>query len=215
MNTDTIPENTGSISKFTRLSGLLLLVFSLIVIFVRFVQFALFNDPPLDELVQTQGFILLLGIPSVLSAIFFLVGLAGLYIKHIQRLGVFGNWVFLAAYLGIQLSAGAIWSYAFVAPAIAPIAPELLASPSSGVVRWTLISFLLGQVGWLLAGLWTFWVAVLPRWSSLTLVLSIAAGIALAPFADTQLLRLLFNILLGIGPGAIGVALWRGDQRSP
>jgi hypothetical protein len=206
-------ETPDTISKFIHISGIMLVAFSIVVVAARFVQFFLFKDPSLEELVQREAFIPLLGIPSVLSAIFFLVGLTGIYLKHIYRIGVFGNLIFITAFIGIQLSAGAIWSYAFATPAIAPVAPDLLTNPSSGIVRATLISFLLGQLGWLMVGTWTFWVGLLPRWSSLTLILSIAAGIAIAPFADTQILRFLFNVLLGIGPGVIGMVMWRGQEK--
>ena len=177
-------------------------------VLVRFVPSFIFKDPPLEELVQAQGFIPLLGIPSLLSALVFMLGLAGLFLKQLRQIDVMGAVVFLFAFVGVALSYGAIWSYALVTPEIAALAPELLLDPSSGLVMATLISFMLGQVGWLLVGVWSFLKGSIPRWSSLTMIISILGAMGLSPFAETQAIRLLFNVLLGIGPAVIGYVLW-------
>ena len=91
---------------------------------VRFVHFFIFKDPPLEELVQAQGFIPLLGIPSLLSALVFLLGLAGLFLRQLRQINVMGAVVFLFAFVGVALSYGAILSYALVTPGIAVLAPE-------------------------------------------------------------------------------------------
>jgi len=198
-----------ALSLTVRISGILLFVFSILVVLVRFVQFYLFKDPPLEDLVQAQGFIPMLGIPSLLSALFFLIGLGGLFLKQLRHIDVMGAVVFLFAFVGVALSYGAIWSYALATPGIAALAPELLVDPSSVLVMATLISFMLGQVGWLLVGVWSFLKGSIPRWSSMTLIFSILGAMALSPFAETQTVRLLFNMLLGIGPAVIGYVLWR------
>ena len=40
-------------------------------------------------------------------------------------------------------------------------------------------------------------------------VSSIILVVVMTPFAQTQLLRLIYNILLGVGPLSIGYVLWR------
>jgi hypothetical protein len=41
---------------------------------------------------------------------------------------------------------------------------------------------------------------------------SIVLALVLTPFAATPFLRLLFNVLLGAGPLAVGYVLWRGQH---
>jgi hypothetical protein len=70
----------------------------------------------------------------------------------------------------------------------------------------------LGQVGWLLMALVDWWAAVIPRWASAVSLGAIFVTLIMAPWAQTQFLRLVFNILLGAGPLAIGYVLWRGGR---
>lgn len=48
-----------------------------------------------------------------------------------------------------------------------------------------------------------------PRWALTVAILSIGMVVVLTPFAQSQALRFIHNLLLGLGPLAIGLVLWR------
>ena len=52
----------------------------------------------------------------------------------------------------------------------------------------------------------------IPQRASLVAIGSIVLVVVMMPFAQTQLLRLIYNALLGAGPLTIGFVLWRGGQ---
>ena len=55
--------------RFIRLSGFLFLLFGVMAVVFRIIQFLILGDPPLEELVVTQSFLILQGIPSLAVAI--------------------------------------------------------------------------------------------------------------------------------------------------
>lgn len=188
--------------------------FGVAAILMRIVQFIILGDPPLEELVLTNAFLYLQGIPSLVMAVLFLIGATALYLYQAHDLGWLGLVVYTAAFFALVLSSGAMWTYAFTAPELAREAPQLLNSPSSGIIQAVIASLGLGQMGWLLLILVSFKTRLVPRWALWTSILSIVLVGGLAPFAQTQLLRLIYNILLGVGPLAIGYVLWKvPDQK--
>jgi len=205
------PNNTAdAFERFIRLSGLLFFAFGLLAVMLRILQFFILGDPPLETLVLDRRFLLLQGIPSLLAAIFFLAGASALYLRQAGELGRLGLATYFLAFAALVLSTGAMWTYAFSAPALARQAPDLLSSPSSGIVRAVLGSMALGQVGWLLLLVVSLRSKSAPRWALITALASILLVVLLTPFAQTRFLRLVYNILLGAGPLAVGYSLWRG-----
>ena len=211
------PESPGTsaIPRFIRLTGLLLVLFTIIVVLLRFVQFVMMGDPPLVDLVQTDGFMWLQGIPSLIAAVFFLLGITGLYLRQADESGLFGLASYIFAFFAVTLSAGAMWTYAFTAPIVAREAPALLTDASHCLIVAVLGSMLIGQVGWLLMGISALRANVIPKWASLILIASVLLVIAMAPLATTQLYRLAYNTLLGVGPITIGYVLWRDKIHAP
>ena len=110
----------------------------------------------------------------------------------------------------MTISTGAMWTYAFTAPDLAREIPALLTDPTSGIVRAVIASMFIGQIGWLLMGLVALRANVIPRWAAVVAIGSILLAMALTPFAETQFIRFVFNLLLGAGPLAVGWVLWRG-----
>jgi hypothetical protein len=77
-------------------------------------------------------------------------------------------------------------------------------------IRTTVITSLaLGQIGWLLLVLVSFKSRKIPRWALWASIISIVLVVVMTPFAQTQLLRLIYNILLGAGPLTMGYVLWK------
>lgn len=139
-----------ALRTFIKTSGFLFLLFGLFSVLLRIAQFFILGDPPLETLALDRRFFYLQGIPSLLAAIFFLAGATALYILQAHRLGRLGLLTYFVTFATLVLSAGAMWTYAFTAPALAQNAPGLLTSTGSGVIRAVLGCMALGQVGWLL-----------------------------------------------------------------
>jgi hypothetical protein len=207
-----VSPHQNSINQFMRFSGFLFFLFGLIAVAFRIIQFFILGDPPLEELVLTKSFMILQGIPSLLAAIFFLSGASALYLRQADRHGLFGLVTYFLAFSAMVLSSGAMWTYAFTAPVLAREAPYLLTSASSGIIKAVIGSMALGQVGWLLLTIVSLRARVIPRWAVLVAIFSILLVVVMTPFAQTQLLRFIYNVLLGAGPLAIGYVLWRNGK---
>ncbi|MGD8814824.1 MAG: hypothetical protein PVI78_10155 [Anaerolineales bacterium] len=202
----------ASWDRFIRTSGFLFLLFGLMSVLFRLTQFLILGDPPLEELVLTRTFMVLQGIPSLLAAIFFLSGSTALYLRQAHRLGVLGLIVYFVAFAALVISTGAMWTYAFTAPVLAREAPQLLTTVSSGIVQAVLLSMMLGQIGWFLLVVVSFKANIIPRWALFVAVFSMILVIVMTAFAQTPILRLIYNLLLGMGPLAIGYVLWRHGE---
>lgn len=167
------------------------------------------GDPPLEELVLNEGFLILQGIPSLFAAIFFVSGASALYLRQSNQLGLVGLIIYFFAFSALVISSGAMWTYTFTAPVLAREAPHLLTSASSGIIKAVIGSMALGQVGWLSLAIVSLRGRILPRWALIVAIACIILAIIMTPFANTQLLRLIYNVLLGVGPLAIGYVLSR------
>ena len=205
------PKASTSADPFIRVSGFLFFAFGLMAVLLRILQFFVLGDPPLETLVLDPRFLVLQGIPSLLAGIFFLSGASALYLRQADQLGRLGLVLYFLAFAALVLSTGAMWTYAFTAPVLAREAPDLLTSPSSGIIRAVLGSMALGQAGWLLLLLVSLKGKAIPRWALTVAIASILLVVILTPYAQSQVLRLLCNILLGAGPLAVGYVLWRGQ----
>jgi hypothetical protein len=198
-----------ALARFVRFAGLLLVTFGVLMILFRVAQFLILGDPPLDELVQHPLFLPLQGLPGLAAAVAFLLGITGLYLRQAERSGTLGLIAYLLAFFAVSVSAGVMWAYAFAGPPIARHAPQLLTDVSAGLTVPILLSLSLGQLGWLLMGVTALRARVIPRWASWLLIGSVLLLFVLAPLATSQLARLAYNTLLGLGPLAVGYVLWR------
>lgn len=205
-----------------RLSGMAALIGGIFIILARVFQVLLYGAAPLSIQAASPHFFAALGLPGLIGSLGFLIGLMGLYARQAVRSGLIGLIVFLMAYLGIALSLGANWGYAFIAPYLARQDPSLLdtsfTDPGWGVLGpGFAYSYLAGGIGWLLMGILTMLVGVLPRWVGATIVVSIVLS-TVVPLEPHGPGGILINLLLSAGPMAIGYALWTeqaaGDSHS-
>jgi hypothetical protein len=189
-----------------KLCGLGSIVGGILEILVRVPQFTYFNDQPLTMMAKQPGFVLLLGMPSLVASILILFVVIGVYMVQMKESGTFGLFAFLIAFVGVILSTGANWTYAFVSPAIAQSAPHLLEGDPAGqgLVTAIMTSYLAAQMGLLVLGISMLRAKVFPRWVSYTLICSIIIVGILSPFAGTQFLRFLYNGVIGLGPIVVG-----------
>ena len=209
-----IDNDQKMIRALIRIGGFLFFSFGIAALLFRIIQFGILGDPPLEILVLTDEFIFLQGIPSLIVAVFFLIGATVLYLHQAQQLGWIGLVIYFISFSMLVLSSGAMWTYTFTAPELARKAPQLLTSPSGGIVRSVMASLALGQIGWLLLVLVSFRSRKIPRWALWVSIISILLVIVITPLAQSQLLRLIYNILLGAGPLAVGYVLWRAPVRN-
>jgi hypothetical protein len=159
---------------------------------------------------KQPGFTLLLGIPSLLASILILFGVIGVYLVQVKESGLFGLTAFIIAFVGVVLSTGANWTYAFVSPAISKNAPYLLEGDPAGqgLVNAIMISYLMAQIGLFVLGISMLRTNIFPKWVSITLIGSIIFVGILSPFAESQFLRVLYNVIIGLGPIVIGYYLF-------
>ena len=202
----------GSIERFIRVSGFLFFLFGLLSILFRVIQFFVLGDPPLELLVLDQRFLYLQGIPSLFAAIFFLCGATALYLRQAKQTGRLGLMVYFVAFTGLVISTGGMWTYAFTAPALARDAPHLLSSSNSVIIQAVMGSLVLGQFGWLLLLVVSLKGRVVPRWALFVAILSIVLVVIATPYVQTQFHRLLYNVVLGSGPLAVGYVLWCSQE---
>jgi hypothetical protein len=139
-------------------------------------------------------------------------GLAGLYLRQREEVGVLGFIGSSLAIIGLALIASAMYFEAFIAPSVAARAPELFESfPAAGGWRGFLAGVLasgaLFGVGFLLFGITMFRARIMPRWA---IVLAVVGGI---PFAVNFLLPRPIAILAvtvhSIGLMGLGFGLWK------
>ena len=135
------------------------------------------------------------------SAVLLAIGLAGLYLHQEARLGPFGAAAFVLALAGTVFAAGGQWTYVFVVPYFAGVAPELVNESTGSVLAGFVLSYAVLALGWILFGLATLRAAVFPRWGALLIVAG--AAIAFLPLPSRTL-------VLAIAVGLLGARLLRG-----
>jgi uncharacterized membrane protein (UPF0136 family) len=86
---------------------------------------------------------------ALISSVLLAGGLVGIYAARSEATGVLGLIGFALAFAGQILAAGGTWSEAFVTPALAQEAPELLLSDPPGIVMFgNILTSGLLTVGW-------------------------------------------------------------------
>lgn len=134
------------------------------------------------------------------SVVLLAIGLVGLYLHQETRFGAFGVAAFVLALAGTVLAAGGQWTYVFVVPHFAGVAPELVNESTGSVLAGFVLSYAVLALGWILFGLATLRAKVFPRWAALLMVAG--AAIAFLPLPSRTL-------VLAIAVGLLGVRLLR------
>lgn len=119
---------------------------------------------------------------SWLYTAFFLLGLFGLYLYQLEKIGPLGLITFLITYLGLLLGIGSLWSAVFLWPEVAARIPEwtdtLATNPPPLLGTGVLLSGFLAGIGWVLFGLASLIAKMLPR----TALIMMITGMLLLPF---------------------------------
>jgi hypothetical protein len=166
---------------------------------------------PFEQLGETDAYLtssyLLSSGLRLLSTIFLLWALLGIYGRQSRAAGTFGLWAFVVAFLGTAIQAGNTWAEVFVWPTLAQVAPNMMsgqtteASPylASGIS----LSSPLQGLGIILFGVATFMARVYPRWAAVLLIVSIPVTIVL-PGTSGTFSESIGPILFGIAVAALG-----------
>ena len=205
-----------SYSSTIRISGFFAIAAGLLIILARVLQVALYGALPLSIHAAKPFFVPLVGIPGLLGTIFFLLGITGLYALQAREVGLLGLITYLLAFVGISLSIGANWTYAFGSPYLAFTNASILDTdfrdPVWGIFGTGFIySYLLSAVGYLAFSAVTIFAGAVPRWIGIVMLASMSlAGVL--PFGTVGWTAILLNILMGIGPIVFGYHLWRVEE---
>lgn len=207
-----------SFTRLIRLSGLAGIAGGCLIITTRVIQVALYGSQPLSVYAQSSSFVIAVGIPGLLGSVCLALALMGLYARQADRIGSAGLVAFLVAFLGLCLSLGANWAYAFGAPYLGTTAPDLLdaeftASAWGIFGTGFLVSYIMGAVSWLLMSIVTLVAGVLPRRVGVVMLGSMVLAVIL-PLGTLGPPAILLNVLLGLGPIAFGYALWKEPESS-
>lgn len=117
---------------------------------------------------------------ALLGVFALMVGVIALYAAQSPSFGGLGLSGALLALLGAALTFGGIWSQVFVVPGLQQAAPDVLAD---GGLTTVLVGFVLSYsmlgLGGLLFGIASLRAAVLPRWTSIVVI--VGAVVCFAP----------------------------------
>ena len=148
----------------------------------------------------------------VAAVLFILLGLVGLFIRHIGWIGPFGLTAFVLAFAGTVLFGGethvAAIAFPFIAENAAALFESFLRSPTSAVLGVAGLFLLL--VGYIVLGIVLFRAGRSPRWSAVMLPVG---WLILTNGPPGQLIyRLVGGILIGVGFLGQGWALWSSQE---
>jgi hypothetical protein len=209
-------DMTVTATKLTRAAGVAAAVSGLIFIGVQI------KHPHLDVRSITTNDAVVRNSLKLLMATLALVGITGIYLRQVQKMGVLGlvgYVLFSAGYLGIACTA---FIAAFVLPTLAHSAPayvgDVIAAGNNGkaigdiglmqpVILVTAFGYL---VGGLTFGIALFRANVLARWAAALLAVGTAATVATGMFPQYERL---FPIPAGIAFIGLGYSLWH-EQRA-
>jgi hypothetical protein len=195
MNSPNLARVGGGLAAI--LGGLLIVVAAIVGLFVDFENVA----------VAATGSYILFAILSLLGAILVLGALVGLYARQAEQAGSLGLLAFLVTFLGMALVVGASWTSTFTEPALAQVAPELLAQEPPGWLDFGFtLTYVLASLGWLLFGVATLRAGVYPRAAAILLI--VGALISFVPLPLTE-------VILAIAIAWLGFELFTGRGVSP
>ncbi len=199
-------------ARLIRLGGLAFILAGVFIVLARVFEVVLYGDQPLSEQATSELFVPWVGIPGLAGSILFLIGIVVLYARQCERAGLFGLVSFLFAFVGTALTAGANWTYAFGAPYLAEVSPEIL-DTGFGDPRWGVFgvgfasAYMLGGLGWVVMCISVLRAGELRRWVGLTMLISVVAA-GVVPLGIAGVSGIVVNVLLGLGPVVCGYELW-------
>jgi hypothetical protein len=209
---------TITTTKLTRAAGLCAVVAGLLFIGVQV------NHPHVDVTFVTTTEYKVRQTLKVLMAALSLIGITGMYLRQVKKIGVLGLLGFVLFGSGYLVMLGVEFVGAFVLPSLADSAPgyvnDVLAVATGGHAAGdigliqTAISVMgityLG--GGFIFGIALFRANVLARWAAALLAVGTVATIAI-PLLP-QINERLFAIPTGVALIGLGYSLWR-EQRTP
>jgi len=162
------------------LGGLLIVVAAIVGwLFVDFENFAG---------AAATGTYIFFALLSLLGAILVLGGLVGLYARQSEQAGSLALFSFLVTFFGMALVVGASWEATFTEPALAQVAPELLAQdPPAWLDFGFTLTYGLASVGWLLFGVATLRARIYPRAAAILLIVGAVISFVPVPFTEVIL----------------------------
>ena len=195
------------LSKFMRLSGILLLLGGLLVAF----SWSFHPLEPDHHAMQSTRWLIVHGLAGI-GLVLSVPGLMGLYIQVAEESGVLGLIGFILAVIGTALYAGAIlFIEVATLPFIAalPIAEELFTATPPAFMAVFAATFITFALGFVLLGIATLRGPVLPRWSGLLLLIGAPLFAFPVPPAPV-IVNTVGAVLFGLGYVWLGYALWAG-----
>jgi hypothetical protein len=209
---------TITTTKLTRAAGLCAVVAGLLFIGVQV------NHPHVDVTFVTTTEYKVRQTLKVLMAALSLIGITGMYLRQVKKIGVLGLLGFVLFGSGYLVMLGVEFVGAFVLPSLADSAPgyvnDVLAVATGGTATGdigqmqTLIvaSGIAYLAGGFIFGIALFRANVLARWAAALLAVGTVATIAI-PLLP-QINERLFAIPTGVALVGLGYSLWR-EQRTP
>lgn len=209
---------TGAVTVLSVIrSGGVALVVGGVLLIVYIILQVVAGSPADPENVVKTTFSLAFHI-RVAAVLFILLGLVGLFIRHIGWIGQFGLTAFVLAFAGTALFGGetyaAATTFPFIAENDAALFESFLRSPTSAVLG--IAGLLLLLVGYIMLGIVLFRADLSPRWSAV--MLPIGWLILTSGPPGQVIYRLVGGTLIGVGFLGQGWALWssQGEAlRSP
>lgn len=215
MNTDRNDENRmkPTAPKLMRWSGLAALVAGII-----FAGIQPIHPPDVLASVTTGAWAIITSFKLAMCFLF-LFGIAGLYVRQMEKAGWLGLAGFVLLMVSWALQSGFVFAEVFILPPLATAAPQFVdsylgvvnGSPGEmnigALVPTYAVLSILYLLGGLLFGVATFRAGVLPRWPAgllaVTAILTPAA--ALLPH---EIQRLVAGIPMGVALAWLGYGLW-------
>ena len=122
---------------------------------------------------------------ALLAMLALALAAVGLYLAQRSQAGSFGAVAFTVALAGTMLGAGAQWTYVFVVPHFAGVAPALINEGSGPVLVGFVTSYAVLAIGWVLLGIATLRARLVPRPAAIAVI--VGAAIAFLPMPSRTL----------------------------
>jgi hypothetical protein len=159
----------------------------------------------------------ILSVPAFVLALLLPLALTGLYASEVEETGVLGFVGYVIAFLGLLLFAAFQFDLAFVWPALAVQAPELIdfSGPMFRDPPFSVVHSVMGplhNLGFVIFGVATFRGRVFPRSCAVlfTIGMVLSAGTLLPPL----IIRAIGAVPAAVALLWIGYTLWRREGRS-
>ena len=199
-----------SSSNLLRLGGLAAVVGGVLFAVSDLLTLLLDVDDPIGS-INSASFALSVGL-GLISAVLLTGGLVGIYAARSGATGVLGLIGFALAFAGEILAAGGIWSEAFITPALAQEAPEILLTDPPGIVTFgNILTFGLLTVGWLILGAAILRARAYPRVA--TVLVLVGAVVQALPFLPPAI-GVPGAVVFDVGVAWLGFALLTGAGAS-